>query len=73
MNKETSLINDYINGSGYYLDKVEQLRKKFNNIKDFQNQFGYVIMEIVNEEKKFLNLSRKNIELPELAQKYFGG
>jgi hypothetical protein len=73
MNKETTQIRDYITQSGYYLDKVDKLRKKFNNIKDFQVMFGYVVMEIVSEEKKFMNMSRKNIDLPVLSQMYFGG
>ena len=71
MNKETRQLSDYIEKSGYYLDKVEKLREKHNNIKDFQNMLGYVIMEIVSEEKKFINLSRKEIDLPKLTEMYF--
>lgn len=71
MNKETSQLIDYIEKSGFYLDKVDQLRSKYNNIKDFQNQVGYLIMEIVSEEKKFINLSRKNIDLDLITLKYF--
>lgn len=73
MNKETAQLIDYINSSGFYLDKLDQLKKKFNNSKDYQNQLGYVIMEIVSTEKKFINMSRKNIDLPMISQIYFGG
>lgn len=73
MNKETSLLADYITKSGYYLEKIDNLKKKHLNSKDFFNSFGYLIMEILNEEKRFINLSRKNIDLPGLSNKYFGG
>jgi hypothetical protein len=73
MNHETKLIINYIDNSGYYLEKLAKLRDRFNNIKDFENQFGYVVMEILNEEKKLINISRKNIDLPFLTQVYFGG
>lgn len=71
MNKETTQIIDYIHQSGHYLEKIDQLREKYNNIKDFQNQFGYMIMEIVNEEKKFIHLSRNKIELELITERYF--
>lgn len=71
MNKETQVLIDYINKSGYYLEKVDKLKQKFNNIKDFTNQFGYVIMEIVGKEPTFLHLNRSNIELQELSVIYF--
>jgi len=71
MNKETNQISDYISNSGFYLEKIDSLRKKYTNIKDFQLMLSYMIMEIVNEEKKFINLSRKNIDLQELTNKYF--
>lgn len=71
MNKETNILIEYINKSGYALDRIDKLRQQYTNIKDFHNQFGYLIMEILNEEKKFINLSRKNIELPILVSKYF--
>jgi hypothetical protein len=72
MNKETAQVVDYIDKSGHYLEKIGNLRVKFNNIKDFQNMIGYVVMEIVNEEKRFIHLSRKNIDLPLITQRYFG-
>lgn len=72
MNKETQLIQNYINSSGFYLDKIMKLRQKFGNSKDFFNGFGYIIMEILNEEKKFINLKRSNIDLPVLSHLYFG-
>lgn len=71
MNKETQQILEHINKSGYALEKIDQLRSKWNNIKDFQNQFGYLVMEILSEEKKFLNLSRNKIDLPILAHRFF--
>jgi len=71
MNKETGQILDYINKSGHYLERVQSLRMKHNNIKDFQVMLGYVIMEIVSEEKKFINLKRGNIELPEISVTLF--
>jgi hypothetical protein len=71
LNKETQLIHDYITSSGYYLNKIDDLKKRYTNIKDFQLMFSYVIMEILSEEKKFVNLSRKNIELIELTNLYF--
>ena len=71
MNKETTLILNYIKESRHYLDKILKIRQKFENSKDFFNQFSYIIQEIVNEEKKFINMSRKNIELPELSQMFF--
>lgn len=73
MNKETSLLADYITQSGYYLEKIDNLKKKHPNSKDFFNSFGYLVQEILNEEKKFINLSRKNIDLPGLSNIYFGG
>lgn len=71
MNKETSILVEYINKSGYAQERIEQLRQKHKNIKDFQTMLGYFIMEIVSEEKKFINLSRKNIDLPMISQMYF--
>ena len=71
MNKETSILVEHIDKSGYALERIEQLRQKHNNIKDFQVMLGYLIMEIVSEEKKFINLSRKNIDLPMISQMYF--
>lgn len=71
MNLETNKILSYIDKSGFYLDKVYDLRKKHNNIKDFQMMFGYVVMEILNENKEFIHLNRNKIELPELAHMFF--
>jgi hypothetical protein len=71
MNKETLLINNYIQNRVGYIDKVSQLRKKHNNIKDFQVMFGYLVMDIVNNEKSFINLKRSEIDLPSLAAKFF--
>jgi hypothetical protein len=71
MNKETTQILDYIQKSGHYLEKIEQLRDKHINYKDFFNMLGYVVMEIVNEEKKFVHLSRKNIDLELITERYF--
>lgn len=71
MNNETNKILSYIDKSGFYLQKVYDLRKKHNNIKDFQVMFGYIVMEIVSEHKEFLYLNRQKIELPELAHMFF--
>ena len=67
MNKETKQLIDYIEQSGFYLDKINKLKTKHNNIKDFQFHLSYVIMDIVSSEKKFYNMSRKNIELDNIA------
>lgn len=71
MNKETQQILDYLNSSGHYLNKIDDLKKKHSNIKEFTYQLGYVIMGIVSEEKKFINLARKNIDLPLIVNIYF--
>ena len=71
MNKETELLINFIDSSGFYLDKIDKLKTKYNNIKDFQFHLSYVIMDIVSQEKKFFNMSRKNIELDKITLKYF--
>jgi hypothetical protein len=71
MNKETEQILNYINKSGHYLDKIADIRVKWNNLKDFQLLVGYVIMEIVSQEKAFMHISRKNIEINLIAERYF--
>lgn len=71
MNKETTQILDYINKSGHYLDKIGELRLIHNNLKDFTFKINYLIMSIVNEEERFFNMSRKNIDLQEIANKFF--
>lgn len=71
MNKETQQINDYIQNSGHYLDKISKLRVKYFNYKDFNIMLSYLVMEIVNEEPKLMRLSRKNIDLQKLTEIYF--
>lgn len=73
MNKETLMINNYIQAHKSYHGKINELRKKHNNIKDFQVMFGYLIQDIVNTDKSFLNLKRSEIDLPTLATKFFEG
>lgn len=72
MNKETLMINNYIDAHKSYQGKVRQLREKYNNTKDFQVMFGYLVMEIVSTDKSLMNLNRANIDLPLLSQKFFG-
>lgn len=71
MNRETNQILDFIDKSGYYLQKVKDLRAKHNNIRDFRVMLGYVVMEIVSENKQFLHLKRDKIELHEMSERYF--
>jgi len=71
VNKETSLLLDYIDKSGFFLEKIKGLRVKHNNVKDFQAIVGYVVMEIVSKEKKFMHLKRNNIELDQITMRYF--
>ena len=71
MNKETELLINFIDSSGFYLDKLAKLKSKYNNIKDFQFHLSYVIMDIVSQEKKFFNMSRKNIELDKITLRFF--
>lgn len=71
MNKETQQVFDYIEQSGFYLNKIDDIKAKYPNIKDFTLMVSYCIMEIVNTEKKFIHLNRKALELPKLAIKFF--
>lgn len=71
MNRETQQLLNYIDKSGFYLDKIASIRLKYSNIKDFNNMLGYVIMDIVNTERSFFNINRKNIEIELITEKYF--
>ena len=74
MTTETELIHRYINKSGYYLEKINQLKTKCDtNLSLFKNLFGYVVMEIVNENKDFLYFKRLNLEVDDLAKIYWDG
>lgn len=70
MNKETNKVLKFLENNPIELKKVREMKLKHTNYKDFYNQFGYVIMNILNN-KEFVNVSRKNVDLEFLTDKYF--
>ena len=72
MTKETKKILSFIESDETSQAKLKELSESHTNFKDFYNQTGYVIMDIVNTNKDFHNLSRNNIEIDLISERYFG-
>ena len=72
MNRETKKLLEYIDNSIEYKDKLTEIQTTYPNFRDFYNQVGYIIMDIVNTNKQFHNLSRNNIEIELITERFFG-